>query len=327
MQWQSSRKMSRPETSRIGFLGVLCSTEFSVHFLEINRKCRRHKEKKRKMSAVFEVDKWSFSVDMKLRFCGWFLALGHHPKPQHHWAGTVPMTKFGISIFAKKNKKKHPKNYGAPWILEIHIPFHTDSVIPWAKIGFFWGWWFWQVLWPATKEDIEILSQWQAWQAETYLVVFCHHNWAVISGPWVSFYNVLSRKLHWSHFSWCLSAMNSGFHINDSRCILKLMSVGLTNCIHDLSKLKVPWSSGGGGISRNAGKKPKTFFVVSTCFSKTSSFDDIWLEVHLGNDVKKMIGWKPLMKCSRLVRLSDPVAALGSLDRLAVSRPQTWSSC
>ena len=32
MQWQSSRKMSRPETSRIGFLGVLCSTEFSVHF-------------------------------------------------------------------------------------------------------------------------------------------------------------------------------------------------------------------------------------------------------------------------------------------------------
>lgn len=112
MQWQSSRKMSRPETSRIGFLGVLCSTEFSVHFLEINRKCRRHKEKKRKISAVFEVDKWSFSVDMKLRFCGWFLALGHHPKPQHHWAGTVPMTKFGISIFAKKTRKNIQKIMG-----------------------------------------------------------------------------------------------------------------------------------------------------------------------------------------------------------------------
>lgn len=228
------------------------------------------KEKSVRLLQFLKVDKWSFSVDVQLRFA----ALGHHPKPQHHWAGTVPMTKFGIS---EKLCGLLDSRDSYPVIpLVTQILGHHDVMM----------WFIWQVLWPATKEDIEILSQWQAWQAETYLVVLGHHNWAVISGPWVSFYNVLSRKLHWSHFSCCLSAMNSGFHINDSRCILKLMSVGLTNCIHDLSKLKVLWSSGRGGISRNAGKKPKTFFVVSTCFSKTSSFDDIWLEVHLGNHVK-----------------------------------------
>ena len=93
-----------------------CSLQYGIFgsfFLEINRKCRRHKEKQRKTSAVFEVDKWSFSVDVKLRFAAGFfwlsLALGHHPKPQHHWAGTVPMTKFGISIFAKQKQEKTSK--------------------------------------------------------------------------------------------------------------------------------------------------------------------------------------------------------------------------
>ena len=116
-----------------------------------------------------------------------------------------------------------------------------------------------------------------------------------------------------------------GFTSTTQGVYWNLMSVGLTNCIHDLSKLKVLWSSGGGGISRNAEKKkPKTFFVVSTCFSKTSSFDDIWLERTSWKPCEiKMIGWKPLMKCSRLVRLSDPVAALDHWIA-AVSRPQTW---
>ena len=52
-----------------------CSLQYGIFgsfFWKLIRKCRRHKEKKRKISAVFEVDKWSFSVECEAEICGWF---------------------------------------------------------------------------------------------------------------------------------------------------------------------------------------------------------------------------------------------------------------
>ena len=65
MQWQSSRKMSQPEISRIGFLGVLCKYEFSVHFWK-ESKMSTEKSKMsavlKSISEVFQDGPWPFAA-------------------------------------------------------------------------------------------------------------------------------------------------------------------------------------------------------------------------------------------------------------------------
>ena len=209
MQWQSSRKMSRPETSRIGFLGVLCSTEFSVHFFwklienveDTKKNSVRLLQFLKSISEVFQ-SMWSWDLRLVL------LAVAGSRSSSE---AATPLGRHGtydevrdFDLCQTKTRKNIKKNMGLLGFSRF-IPLFIQ--ILWflgRKSGFFGGGGFDRSCGQPPRRISKFSASDKLGKLRVTLLFFAItiEQWLVDLG--VSFYNVLSRKLHWSHFSWCL---------------------------------------------------------------------------------------------------------------------------